>query len=325
MSIAEFYDLLTSPQNVILFLGAAGTFLTVIALVLPFTQRDLMAPRLAVVAARRDELRKAAIEAAGQRKTMRRTEKLAHITFMGRVLDRLNLLKQLESRELRSKLAQAGLRGQAPVVMFVFGRLILPFVFGPVAFLVILALQLELEFIMRAGIIVGAVYFGYAAPGIFVSNLAAKRLAPMALAFPDALDLLVICVEAGSSLEVAFNRVAEDIAEQAPELAQEFGLTTAELSFLGDRRIALENMAERIALPAVRSLAMALFQSEKYGTPLTVALRVLAKEGRDDRMAKAEEKAGSLPAMLTGPMIVFFLPVTFIVLLGPAIIQIVNM
>lgn len=325
MTTNEIVEFASRPDVVIMFLGAIGTFLTVVAIVMPFAQKDMMAPRLAAVAARREELRKAAIEAAGKNPAMKRGEKPRHITVMGKVLDRLNLRKQLESKELRDKMAQAGLRGQAPRVMYVFGRLIMPLITPFVVFIVMLSQKdLELSFEMRMLIVAGAAYIGFYIPDIFVKNLTDKRQKPMVLTFPDALDLLVICVEAGLSLEASFGRVASDIAKQAPELAEEFGLTTAELGFLGDRRQALENFANRVSIPAVKSLAMALVQSEKYGTPLTLTLRVLAREGRDERLSRAEQKAGSLPALLTGPMIVFFLPVTFIVLLGPAIIQIAN-
>jgi tight adherence protein C len=155
-----------------------------------------------------------------------------------------------------------------------------------------------------------------------VKNAATKRQEGITLGFPDTLDLMIICVEAGLSLEAAFTRVANEIGEQNPDLAEELGLTTAELSFLGDRRAALMNFSDRVGTPEARALSTTLIQSEQYGTPLTVSLRVLSQENRDSRMSKAEQKAGALPAMLTGPMIVFFLPTVFIVLLGPAILQI---
>jgi tight adherence protein C len=147
----------------------------------------------------------------------------------------------------------------------------------------------------------------------------------MTATFPDMLDLLVICVEAGLSIEAAFTRVTEEIADSSPVLAEEIGLTSAELTFLGDRSKAYANLSARTGLPAAKSLATALIQSERYGTPVSVALKVLAQENRDDRMAKAEKKAGALPAQLTVPMIVFFLPVLFLVIIGPAIIQMMKM
>lgn len=314
----------TDLENLIIVLGAAGTFLALIAVVLPFTQRDLLAPRLKVVAARREELRKAALD-VDRKPVSRLSEKKAHINLMGQVLGRLNLRKQLDSREIRLMLTRAGLRGQAPMIMFLFARLLLPLVMAVVMFMVLMSISsLQLPASVRLMIILVAAGIGFYMPNILVKNLADKRHAVITLAFPDALDLLVICVEAGLSLEAAFTRVAADIGSQAPELSEELGLTTAELSFLGDRRKAIDNFAQRVNTPAVRSLAVSLTQSEKYGTPLAVSLRVLAQENRDARLTAAEKKAGALPALLTGPMIIFFLPTVFIVLLGPAVIQIME-
>lgn len=324
MSPQEIVAAATSLENLIIVLGAAGTFLTVIAVVLPFTQRDLLAPRLKVVAARRQELRKAALE-ADQKPVSRLSEKKKHITLMGTVLDRLNLRKQLDSKKTRMILTRAGLRGQAPVIMFLFARLLLPIVMAIVAFTVLMSVaSLQVPANARFMIILVAAGIGFYMPNVIVKNLTDKRRAGINQVFPDVLDLLVICVEAGVSLEAALTRVAADMGQQAPEIAEELGLTTAELSFLGDRRRAIDNLAERVDTPGIRSLAVALTQSEKYGTPLAVSLRVLAQENRDARLTAAEKKAGSLPALLTGPMIVFFLPTVFIVLLGPAIIQIMQ-
>lgn len=314
----------TDIENLIIVLGAAGTFLTVVAVILPLTQRDLLAPRLKVVAARREELRKAALESDRQ-PVSRLSDKKKHITLMGQILGRLNLRKQLDSREVRLMLTRAGLRGQAPMVMFLFARLFLPLALAVVAFMVMMSVaSLQLPTNARLIVILAAAGIGFYMPNVLVKNMTTKRRGVITLAFPDALDLLVICVEAGLSLEAAFTRVAADIGLQAPDLSEELGLTTAELSFLGDRRKAIDNFAERVDTPAVRSLAVALTQSEKYGTPLAVSLRVLAQENRDARLSAAEKKAGALPALLTGPMIVFFLPTVFIVLLGPAIIQILE-
>jgi tight adherence protein C len=324
MSPQEIVAAATDIENLIIVLGAIGTFLTVIAVVLPFTQRDLLAPRLKVVAARREELRKVLLESE-PKAAPRLSEKKKHITAMGTVLDRLNLRKQLDSHDIRMALSRAGLRGQAPMVMFLFARLFLPVVMAVAAFMILMSLaSMQLPGGVRLMIILVAAGFGFYLPNILVKNLSAKRQQAVNEVFPDALDLLVICVEAGLSLEAAFTRVAADIGPQAPEFAEELGLTTAELSFLGDRGRAIDNFAKRVDTPGVRSLAVSLVQSEKYGTPLAVSLRVLAQENRDNRLMAAEKKAGALPALLTGPMIVFFLPTVFIVLLGPAIIQIIQ-
>jgi tight adherence protein C len=179
----------------------------------------------------------------------------------------------------------------------------------------------EMGIPVKIMIILAAGGAGFALPTIIVSNMIQKRQQQLMKAVPDALDLLVICVEAGSSLEGAFNRVADEIGEVSIDLAEEFGLTTAELAFLADRREALDKLSQRTGLPAMKSLTTSLIQAEKYGTPLGSALRVLSQENRDARMSAAEKKAAALPAKLTVPMIVFFLPVLFIVLLGPAVIM----
>ncbi|MFN3078137.1 MAG: type II secretion system F family protein, partial [Alphaproteobacteria bacterium] len=174
---------------------------------------------------------------------------------------------------------------------------------------------------MKVLMTLGAAGLGYYLPNMILTNAVQARQTELQKAFPDALDLLSICVEAGLSVEAAFSRVADEIGDRSPQIAEEFGLTTAELAFLSDRRQAFDGLAERTGLPTVKSLATALVQAEKYGTPVTVALRVLSQENRDARMAAAEKKAGALPAQLTVPMIVFFLPVLFVVILGPAAIQ----
>ena len=322
MSADQIVAAMTDVENVIAFLGSVGTFLTVMLFAMPFAQRDALSPRLKAVAARREELRN---QATAQQAARRRPGRKEAITVMSQVLGRLNLMNQIEDRQLRMRLAAAGWRGHAPAVTFVFGRVLLPIVLALVAaFLVFVLDMFQLAPAMKLVAVMGGAGIGYYVPNVIVKNATTKRQETIILSFPDALDLMIICVEAGLSLEAAFNRVADEIGENSPELAEELGLTTAELYFLGDRRLALMNFAERVATDEARALATSLVQSEQYGTPLTVALRVLSRESRDARMSRAEQKAGSLPAMLTGPMIVFFLPVVFIVLLGPAIIQIMQ-
>ena len=320
MSADTIIAAMTNPENVISFLGSVGTFLTIVALAMPFAQRDALSPRLKAVAARREELRQ---QATAHQAAKRRPGRKEAITVMSRVLGRLNLMNQLEDRDLRMRLAAAGWRGHAPAVTFVFGRVLLPIVVAlVVAFLVFGLGMFNLETSMRLVAVMGGACAGYYVPNVIVKNATTKRQQAITLGFPDALDLMIICVEAGLSLEAAFNRVGDEIAENYSELSEELGLTTAELNYLGDRRLALMNFSVRVGTEEARALSTSLIQSEQYGTPLTVALRVLSRENRASRMSRAEQKAGSLPAMLTGPMIVFFLPVVFIVLLGPAIIQI---
>lgn len=312
-------DSIFNLQTVILVLASAATFLMVGAFALPFLERDPLSSRLKAVAKRREEL-------GHQQRTKAQKRPLLgsrQVGTMKTVLDRLKLQNLWGSRGLRIKLLQAGLRGQAPPVVFAFTRLLLPIVCALVAALVLfVGKEFDLDVGLKLGITMAAAFVGFYLPNLLLTNMIQKRQKQMVLGFPDALDLLVICVEAGASMEAAFNRVTEEMAASAPVVAEEFGLTSAELAFFTDRHKALENFVDRTGLPAVKSLVTALAQTEKYGTSLAQSLRVLAQENRDARMMRAEEKAGSLPAKLTVPMIAFFLPVIFLVVLGPAIIQV---
>ncbi len=210
--------------------------------------------------------------------------------------------------------------------MFLAARFILPFVFLIVAIVWLFVLgNLESKpLAMRILGAVGFAYLGFYAPNIYVSNRIKKRQASIKRSWPDALDLMLICVESGISIEAGMRRAAEEIGTQSPELAEELVLTTAELSFLQDRRTALENLGNRTQLDMVKAVAQALIQADRYGTPVAQALRVLAQEGRDERMNEAEKKAAALPPKLTVPMILFFLPVLMAVILGPAGIQVAD-
>jgi tight adherence protein C len=218
---------------------------------------------------------------------------------------------------------QAGYRGQSPYVVFLFFRLIVPIVsLIATAFYVFVVVHLEQTALVKVGICLAATYLGMQLPYLFLKNVIQRRQFSIRRAFPDALDLLLICVESGMSIEVAFRKVSQEIGTQSVALAEELTLTTAELSYLPDRRQAYENLAARTDLDGVKSVCMALQQSERYGTPLAQTLRVMAQENRDLRMAEAEKKAAALPPKLTVPMILFFLPVLFIVILGPAAIKV---
>jgi tight adherence protein C len=216
----------------------------------------------------------------------------------------------------------AGLRGQAPLVAFMFFRVAVP----PLAFV---AALVYLFFLSNKGyppminvmISIGAGFVGFYLPNVFIENLAQKRQTAIKQSFPDALDMLLICVQSGMSVEAAFGKVSKEVAAQSIELAEELSLTTAELSYLQERRQAYENLGRRTGIPGVKAVATALIQAERYGTPVSQALRVMAKENRDIRMSEAEKKAAALPPKLTVPMIVFFLPVLFIVILGPSAIR----
>ena len=289
---------------------------------LPLIERDGLGDRLKTVALRREELRARHHAALNAKRGSLRVEPS---NLMKGVLERFKLGNMLESENTREKLASAGYRGQAPLIAFMFFRFVMP----PVVFLVMLFYLFVVTHFHYATMVkicaafAGAL-FGYYLPDLFVSNATSRRQQSIMRAFPDALDLMLICVESGMSIESAFTKVAAEIGTQSAELAEELALTTAELSYLPDRRQAFDNLAKRCGHPGVKSVAMALNQAEKYGTPMGQALRVTATENREMRMAEAERKAASLPAKLTVPMILFFLPCLFVVILGPAIMRIMH-
>jgi tight adherence protein C len=246
--------------------------------------------------------------------------------FYKRVVEKLNLKTLLEDPKVVEKLAQAGYRGPKPVSTFYFFRFAMPFVFAVGTGVYLFAINsFGMPTTTRFCALVAAFVIGFYAPNLYVSNVASKRRAAIMMAFPDALDLLLICVESGMSIEAAIQKVSHEIGGRSIELAEELSLLTAELSYLPERRMAYEGLSKRTNHPGVKSVATAMIQAEKYGTPLGNALRVMAKENRDLRLAAAEKKAAALPAQLTVPMILFFLPVLFVVILGPAIIQVQNM
>jgi tight adherence protein C len=316
----ELVDTLISPQFLATTLAAVSAFATILALVVPMLARDQMNQRMRVMALERDKLRSQRLSDLGKDKAqgkLRNTPK----GFMQRIVDKLNLRKQFDNEELRNKLKMAGLRGQAPLVAFMFFRVAAP----PVSFLVALIYlffiaKFEQSNTMNLLYAIGAGCAGYYLPNVFIENLAQKRQEAIRLAFPEALDMLLICVQSGMSVESSFGKVAKEVANQSIELSEELSLTTAELSYLPERRMAFENLAKRTALPTVKAVTTALIQADRYGTPVGTALRTMAKENRDMRMADAEKKAAALPPKLTVPMIVFFLPVLFLVILGPAVI-----
>lgn len=303
---------------------SALAFLTVIALGLPWLQPDMFASRLKMIRRRREELsqqRRQRLEQ--QRPAFRRMS--GRVDFMRMVLEKLNLKNLTEQPELKRKLVRAGWRGPAPLITFTFLRLVLPIGAALVTALFLLgSTHLHLSTFLLSVICLVAAIVGYYLPTVLVTNAVTRRQQALQRSFPDGLDLTVICVEAGLSLDAAFSRVAEELGGNAHALAEELGLTTAELAFLNDRRQALENLAERTGTPSVKALVTALIQSERYGTPLGTALRVVSQESREARMAKAEEKAAALPAKLTVPMVTFFLPVLFAVLIGPTVIQVIK-
>jgi tight adherence protein C len=243
---------------------------------------------------------------------------------MKAVIDRLNLQAMIEAKDLKARLAQAGWKSKQAPLTFVFCKVALPVLFLVLGLFYAGVIFSHSPPMTRGLVIVLAMALGAYLPTLALANAIQKRQALLRKAFPDAMDLLVICVDAGLSMEGALNRVVEEMVQAAPDLAEELGLCTAELAFLSDRRVAWENLAERTGLPEIKTLSTTVIQSEKYGTPVSQGLKVLAQENREARMANAEKKAAALPAKLTVPMIIFFLPVLFMVIIGPAAIQVMQ-
>lgn len=313
-------DDVTDPANIAAALAAVACFATVVTVASPMFAENKLGSRLKEVAKRREELRK-----KSRADMARGSGGLQHKDanqFAKGLVNKLNLQKALQDDTLSEKLVRAGLRGHAAQTMFYFYRAALPIAFALAGLIYVLTIGAHLGFQMKLAAVVGGLAAGFYAPNIYLSNLATKRRDKIMQAFPDSLDMMLICVEAGMSVEMALNRVGQEIATASVELAEEFQLTTAELSYLPERRQAYENLARRTNHAGVKSVAMALTQAEKYGTPVGNALRVMAKENREMRLAEAEKKAASLPPKLTVPLILFFLPVLFAVIIGPAIIQI---
>lgn len=318
-------DLLIDKLHDVRFLtmmfAAIAATATAYALVSPMFASDGLARRMKAVANERERIRQR------ERDRMNRNEKVtlrqSPKQFVGKIVHDFNLGKWLAQEEAKDKLVMAGYRGHAPYITFLFFRLVTPIVFlAATALYIFVILNLQMTTTVKIGICIGAAWAGMQAPMLFLKNAISKRQLSIKRAFPDALDLLLICVESGMSIEAAFRKVSYEIGSQSVALAEEFTLTTAELSYLQDRKMAYENLQKRTGLDGVKSVCMALMQSERYGTPLGQTLRVMAQENRDMRMNEAEKKAASLPPKLTVPMIVFFLPVLFVVILGPTGIKV---
>ena len=306
---------------VTMMLAAVAASATAYTLVMPFFAGESLDKRMKAVASERERIR------ARERERLSKTEKVSlrqtPKQLVSRVVEDFNLTKWLAQESAREKLTMAGYRGQAPYVTFLFARMVTPIVMflGAVLYVFVIS-HLEKSVPVKIGMCVVAAYLGLQAPMLFLKNAISKRQLSIKRAFPDALDLLLICIESGMSIEVAFRRVSGEIASQSIALSEEFTLTTAELSYLQDRKVAYENLAKRTGLEGVKSVCLALQQSERYGTPLGQSLRVMAQENRDMRMNEAEKKAAALPPKLTVPMILFFLPVLFVVILGPTGIKV---
>lgn len=318
-------SMLTNPDNILAAFVAVVCFATIVTIATPMFNRSNLESRLKSVSTRRDELRRKSREALAKKGGQNSLRHLDEGVYK-KVVDRLQLSRLLEDPKVVEKLAQAGFRGPRPVSTFYFFRFVLPFVFGAIAAIYLFLINdFDLSAMQRIAISVGGLTLGYYAPNIFIGNAAHKRRESVVGAFPDALDLLLICVESGMSIEAALQKVSQEIGGSSIELAEELTLLTAEISYLPERRQAYEGLARRTNHPGIKSVTTAMIQAERYGTPLGSALRVMAKENRDMRLTAAEKKAAQLPAKLTVPMIVFFLPVLFVVILGPAILTVIDM
>ena len=309
------------PKILVMFFAAVAAGATVLTLAMPYLATDTLDKRMKAVALEREKIRQRERErmAQGSKASLRTSPK----QYMKTVVENFNLYKWVGQDKARAMLMQAGFRGQAPYVTYLFFRMAMPITGLFVSlFYIFIVIDLDYPPMMKFAMCIGCAYFGMYSPNLFLKNKIQRRQLSMKRAFPDALDLLLICVESGMSIETAFRKVSEEIGTQSIALAEEFTLTTAELSYLPDRRQAYENLAQRTGLESVKAVSLALQQAERYGTPLGTTLRVLAQESRDMRMSEAEKKAAGLPPKLTVPMIVFFLPVLFVVILGPAAIKV---
>jgi tight adherence protein C len=307
-----------------MLLAAVAASATAYTLIMPLFAGGDLSKRMKAVASERERLRQRERDrlAKSEKVSLRQTPK----QLVSKVVEDFNLTKWLAQEAARDKLIMAGYRGHAPYVTFLFARAVAPIaLFLGAALYVFVLVPMDKSLTFKIGICIGAAYLGLQAPMLFLKNLITKRQLSIKRAFPDALDLLLICIESGMSVEVAFRKVSTEIAGQSIALSEEFALTTAELSYLQDRKNAYENLAKRTGLEGVKSVCLALMQSERYGTPLGQSLRVMAQENRDMRMTEAEKKAAALPPKLTVPMILFFLPCLFIVILGPTYIKIQGM
>jgi tight adherence protein C len=315
------FALLGNTRVLAMMLAAVAAGATVLTLAMPLLARDTLEKRMNAVAIEREKIRQRERErlARGEKISLRSSPK----QYMQTIVERFNLSQWLGQETAREKLIQAGYRGQGPYVAFLFFRMVTPLVLLVFSLLYLFVIvELDQPAIFKIGMCIAATYFGMQLPSIIIQNKIQKRQLSIKRAFPDALDLLLICAESGMSIEAAMRKVSQEVGTQSIPLAEELTLTTAELSYLPDRRQAYENLAKRTNIDGVKSVCIALQQAERYGTPMAQALRVLAQENRDMRMSEAEKKAAALPPKLTVPMILFFLPVLFVVILGPAAIKV---
>lgn len=306
-------------ESLVVLLAALTAFVSAFAVWSALLHRDPAARRAEFIASQREALR------AGVLTQRRRKDPDQSMTVMRQVVDKLQLMKSTQADKIKTNLARAGRRTNDALVRYLFMKVALPFGFGAIALFLVYGLDFAaMEDTHKLIATLVAVIVGAYFPDLMIKNAATKRQKEIRKSLPDALDLMVICAEAGLSMDATLMRVADEMATAAPEMSDEFSLTSLELGFLPERQKALDNMANRCNLQAVRGMVNTMMQAERYGTPLAHSLRVLSQESRDERMMRAEEKAARLPALLTVPMIVFILPPLFIVLLGPAVLSVMD-
>jgi tight adherence protein C len=317
-------DKLHDAHFMTMLLAAIAASATAYTLIMPLLAGEGLSKRMKAVANERERIRQRERERLGKNEKVSLRQSPRQL--VSKVVDDFNLTKWLAQESAVEKLVMAGYRGHAPYVTFLFARAVAPIIMlvGSVLYVFVIS-HLEKSLPVKIGICLGCAYGGLQAPMLFLKNAISKRQLQIKRAFPDALDLLLICIESGMSVEAAFRKVSVEIVTQSIALSEEFTLTTAELSYLQDRKVAYENLAKRTGLEGVKSVCLALQQAERYGTPLGQSLRVMAQENRDMRMNEAEKKAAALPPKLTVPMILFFLPVLFVVILGPTGIKVAAM
>ncbi|MEE8188921.1 MAG: type II secretion system F family protein [Kiloniellales bacterium] len=316
-SITLPYDL--NIEDLLIIMSALSAGVVTLTVWFALLHKDPAAKRAEIMARQRAEMREGI---AGPR---RRQDRLPTMGMMRQVVDRLNLLKSSQADKLSLKLARAGWRSKEAIIRYLFLKVALPFAFGGTAVFLIYGLDAyKLTMMWKLGVCLGAVIFGAYLPDIMIKNATTKRYDAIRKALPDGLDLMVICAEAGLSLDATLMRVSKELEQANPELADELSLTGLELGFLPDRRKALQNLGMRVDLPAVRGVVNTLLQAERYGTPLAQSLRIMSAESRNERIMKAEEKAARLPAMLTVPMMIFILPPLFVILLGTAVLNVLD-
>jgi tight adherence protein C len=311
---------LLSRQTLLAALVAIATFATILTVAMPLFETDRLSRRMKVIASERERIRARERDRLKESKVSLRQAPKA---YMKNIVERFSLSSWLGTDKAKKQMIMAGFRGPQAEVAFLFFRLVTPISFFVVTLIYLFLLSnLGWSNVMKIGVAIGALYVGLKAPEIYISNTISKRQRSMGRAVPNALDLMLICVESGMSIEPAFRKVSQEIGAQSVPLAEELTLTTAELSYLSDRRQAFENLGTRTGLDSLKQISTVLTQAERYGTPLGQALRVVAEETRQKRMSAAEKKAAALPPKLTVPMILFFLPVLFAVIITPAIIQV---